>query len=241
MASVDILEAIKIDLKKAGNAKRAQHSLSFFKTGPGEYGEGDKFLGVTMPAIRVVVRKYWDNISVAQVSKLLSSIWHEERMAGLLILIEKFGRATAPEKAKIYHLYLKNIKGSINNWDLVDLTAPRIVGMYLIDKSRLPLYKLAVSKNLWERRVAILSTFCYIYSSDGSDALKISALLLKDRHDLIHKAVGWMLREVGKRCDTRKLEDFLAKHAPEMPRTMLRYAIEKLPLARRKYWLNFKL
>lgn len=228
---------ISQSLHVLANPTKAVVLQRFFKTGIGEYGEGDKFLGITVPEIRKVVKKYWDSMTLGDAVILLKSPWHEERLAALLVLVGKFKTGSQNEKKKVYTTYLKSVKRFVNNWDLVDLTAPRIVGAYLVDKPRTPLYQLAQSKNLWERRVAILSTFQYVYQGDSDDTIKIAKILLNDKHDLIHKAVGWMLREVGKRCSIKTLEDFLKSHASKMPRTMLRYSIEKLPLKRRKFWL----
>ena len=221
------------------NPTRAKLSLRFFKTGPGQYGEGDKFLGLTMPETRSVVEKYWEDLSFADTEKLLHSPWHEERMVALLILVKKFEEGSKADKTRVYNIFLKNIR-YINNWDLVDVTVPRVVGVYLLDKSRKILYQLAKSKNLWERRIAILATFAFIYNGQSADTIKIAKILLKDKHDLIHKAVGWMLREVGKRCSVKILEDFLRGNVAKMPRTMLRYSIEKMPLKRRKHWMTRK-
>lgn len=237
---MDSLALIKKELRKLGNPAKARLCLRFFKTGPGEYGEGDKFLGVTMPQIRKIVKKYWARTNLREVEKLLHSSWHEQRMAAILILTEKFRRADMGGRGKIYRLYLRNIKKYINNWDLVDVSSQHIVGAYLNNRSRTPLYKLARSKNLWERRVAILSTFWYNCQGESADTFKVAEILLADNQDLIHKAVGWMLREVGKRCSLDLLEAWLKYHAKQMSRTMLRYAIEKFPEGRRLYWLNIK-
>jgi len=238
-----ILSNLLVDIKKLKNPSKAKILERFFKTGKGEYGEGDKFLGIVVPEQRKLVKKYWREISLFEIKKILQSQFHEERLVALLFLVKKFEAEnekdplTSSGQAKIFNLYLKNTK-FINNWDLVDLTAPNIVGEYLKDKDRKILYKLAKSKNLWERRIAILSTFQFIKNQDSKDALKISEILLKDKHDLIHKAVGWMLREVGKRCSEKKLEYFLQKYYQKMPRTMLRYSIEKFPEKKRQIYLK---
>ncbi|OGH88198.1 MAG: DNA alkylation repair protein [Candidatus Magasanikbacteria bacterium RIFOXYC2_FULL_42_28] len=234
-----MLNKIKKEIRSLANPTRAKLSLRFFKTGPGQYGEGDKFLGLTMPETRSVVEKYWEDLSFADTEKLLHSPWHEERMVALLILVKKFEEGSKADKTRVYNIFLKNIR-YINNWDLVDVTVPRVVGVYLLDKSRKILYQLAKSKNLWERRIAILATFAFIYNGQSADTIKIAKILLKDKHDLIHKAVGWMLREVGKRCSVKILEDFLRGNVAKMPRTMLRYSIEKMPLKRRKHWMTRK-
>lgn len=214
---------LRTEIKKLANPIRAKHSLRFFKTDPGEYGEGDKFLGLTVPQCRSLVRKYKD-LSLPDTVELLHSSYHEERLIALLILVHNYPK----NPQQTYNLYLKSTK-YINNWDLVDLSAPNIIGRYLSDKPIDILFKLAKSKSLWERRIAILATFAFIYKGDPKPALKISEMLLKDKEDLIHKAVGWMLREVGKRCSQKYLTDFLDQHYRVMPRTTLRYAIERFP------------
>ncbi|MDD5032862.1 MAG: DNA alkylation repair protein [Candidatus Pacebacteria bacterium] len=230
---------LKKELRKLQNPKQEENLSRFFKTGKGEYGEGDKFLGIKVPAQRKVAKKY-TGLSFGEISRLLKSKIHEERLVGLLILVAQYKKSPVEpkEKEKIFRFYLKNTKG-INNWDLVDLSAPNIVGGWLFDKpsKRAILYKLARSKNLWERRIAVLATAMFIKNSDFNDILKISEILLNDRHDLIHKAVGWMLREVGKR-DKKILEKFLNKHALKMPRVMLRYSIEKFGERERKIYLR---
>jgi len=203
--------------------KRAKTSAWFFKTGPGQYGEGDIFLGLTVPQSRVLARKY-KNLPLSQIQTLLKSKFHEERLIALLILVHQF----ANNPKAIYDFYLNNTK-YINNWDLVDLTAPKIVGEFIMDHPSDILFKLVKSDNLWERRIAILSTFAFIYKGRPEPTLQISKLLLSDKHDLIHKAVGWMLREVGKRCSQKTLTDFLDLNLNLLPRTTLRYAIERLP------------
>jgi len=220
------LNSIKKDLQAESDPLKKKGLSRFFKTGKGEYGEGDIFLGVTVPKIRRVAKKYKD-VSLDEIRTLLRSLIHEERLTALLILVENFRKADETEKTEIFNLYLKNTK-YINNWDLVDLSASRIVGEYLKDKPVDILYTLAKSKSLWERRIAIISTFQFIWEGRFAETLKISKILLTDRHDLIHKAVGWMLREVGKRSFKTE-EGFLKKHYKKMPRTMLRYSIEKFP------------
>jgi 3-methyladenine DNA glycosylase AlkD len=222
-------------LRALANPAVASHSARFFKTGPGEYGEGDRFLGITVPVIREEVREFFGT-PLPEVVKLLKSPVHEERLLALLLFVKKYEKGEGGLKKKICTLYLRNTR-YINNWDLIDLTAEKIVGPFLADGKRRPLYHLAKSKSLWERRIAILSTFHFIKNHEFSDTLKISRMLLTDEHDLIHKAVGWMLREVGKR-DTSTLESFLRRHYQAMPRTMLRYAIERFPEAKRKKYLN---
>lgn len=231
------LAQIKQELKSKADNPLGKKYARFFKTGKGEYGEGDIFIGLRVPILHQTAKKYL-NLSLIQVEKLLQSKIHEFRLTALLILTYKFPKAEEKEKKQIYSLYLKNTK-YINNWDLVDLSAPKIVGAYLLDKieKRKILYKLAKSKSLWEQRISILSTFTFIREKDFTDALKISKILLHHPHDLIHKAVGWMLREVGKR-NQKTEEKFLKKHYQTMPRTMLRYAIEKFSDKKRKLYLK---
>lgn len=229
---------VKKELNRLANPKKAEFLKRFFKTGKGEYAEGDKFLGITVPQLRRIAKQYTD-LSLSEVKKLIVSPYHELRLTGLLILVYRFSKAPAEDKEKIYKLYL-NSTDKINSWDLVDVTAPKIIGKYLHDKNRKILYKLAKSKLLWERRIAIVSCFSFIQANDLDDAIKISKLLLSDKHDLIHKAVGWMLREVGKR-DVAALRSFLHEHATIMPRTALRYAIERFSKEERSRWLNLRL
>ena len=228
---------IQAILKKLASKDKAQILRRFFKTGPGQYGEGDLFHGITVPVLRKLTKEY-DGIPLDEVLKLLTSGMHEERMLALLMIVRAFTRGDNILKKKIYKLYLQNTQ-YINNWDLVDLTAPHIVGTYLADKNRKPLYILARSRDLWQRRIAILSTFTFIRQNDFDDTLEISAMLLGDEHDLIHKAVGWMLREIGKRNLVVE-EQFLQRHYKKMPRTMLRYAIERFPEGKRKKYLQGK-
>jgi len=228
------LSAVRKALRKYANKEKAKVLLRFFKTGPGEYGEGDLFLGVSTPFIRKVLKEYQD-LSLSDVTKLLRSKIHEERLLALLILVYQFNKADARLKKKIFRIYLVNSQ-FINNWDLVDLSAPQIVGGFLIDKDRKMLYKLAKSPLLWERRIAILATFSFIRTSDFVDVLAITKYLLCDKEDLIHKTCGWMLREVGKR-NLQLEENFLRKYCKVMPRTMLRYALEKFPEEKRKLFL----
>lgn len=222
-------------MKKLADPKRAKILSRFFKTGKGQYGEGDIFLGIAVPEQRKLAKKYFD-ISLDEIQKLLSSKIHEYRLTSLFILVDKYKKADEQGKKKTFDFYLKNTK-NINNWDLVDLSAPNIAGDYLLGKDKSSLYKLAKSKNIWERRIAILSTFTFIRNNQFNDALKISEILLKDEHDLIHKAVGWMLRELGKRNQEIE-EKFLRKYYKKMPRTMLRYAIERLPNNLKKEFLR---
>jgi len=228
-------ETIRKKLQKLSNKKKAKILQGFFKTGPGEYGEGDIFLGITVPVLRKVSKEH-AGMPLSETVQLLKSSIHEERLLSLFMLVYAFVKGEAAVRKKIFSLYLRNSK-YINNWDLVDLTAPNIVGAYLLDKSRKPLYALAQSDNVWKRRIAILATFQFIKQQDFDDALRIARILLRDEHDLIHKAVGWMLREVGKRSQPVE-EQFLKQHYKKMPRTMLRYAIERFPEERRKQYLK---
>ena len=227
--------AISKRLQKMGDKEDAQFLQRFFKTGPGQYGEGDIFLGIRVPAVRKLTKEYKD-ISLKEASTLLKSPYHEIRLFALIILVNTFDRGDEISQKKIYDLYLSNTR-YINNWDLVDISAPKIVGVYLLNKKKEPLYQLAKSKSLWERRIAMLSTFCFIRNDQFADALKLAEILLRDQEDLIHKATGWMLREVGKR-NTDIAENFLKTHCRIMPRTMLRYAIERLSPAKRKMYLD---
>ncbi|MGH9419867.1 MAG: DNA alkylation repair protein [Thermoanaerobaculia bacterium] len=220
-------------LRDSADAVIAEHHLRFFKCGPGQYGEGDAFLGIMVPTLRKLSRELTP-IPVAEAAKLLQSRWHEARILALMILVRKYEHGDDAMRDDIYRVYLVNTN-RINNWDLVDVSAPAIAGAHLLDRDRAPLYALANSKSLWERRIAIISTQYFIKQSEFVDTLQIAEILLDDKHDLIHKATGWMLREVAKR-DQAVLERFLRKHAHRMPRTMLRYAIERFPEElRRKY------
>jgi 3-methyladenine DNA glycosylase AlkD len=237
LQTVTALE-IQARLAKLASQDKAKNLQRFFKTGPGQYGEGDIFHGITVPVLRQLVKEY-EGIELTEVVKLLKSGMHEERLLALLMFVRAFTKSDDARKKKIYGLYLKNTR-YINNWDLVDLSAPQIVGAYLTDKSREPLYVFARSRDLWQRRIAVLSTFTFIRFNDFNDSLEISKILLDDKHDLIHKAVGWMLREIGKR-DLVVEEQFLLRHYKKMPRTMLRYAIERFPEGKRKKYLQGKL
>ncbi len=210
----------------------------FFKTGKGEYGEGDVFAGLKVPTQRKLAREFRD-LTFADLKLLLASPVHEERLISLFILIDKFAKSTEKEQQVIFKFYIKNRKG-VNNWDLVDLSAPKIMGKHLLEKDKSILFKFALSKNLWERRIAILSTYEFIRNENFDTTLKMAEILLEDDHDLIHKAVGWMLREIGKR-NLMVEENFLKIHYKKMPRTMLRYAIEKFPETKRKKYLQGKI
>jgi 3-methyladenine DNA glycosylase AlkD len=229
------ISQLKIDLEQLADPIRKEKLQQYFKTEKGGYGEGDIFLGLTVGEQRKISKKY-RNIELSDVETLLQSKIHEHRLVALLILVEKFRNANESLKEKIVELYLRNTNW-INNWDLVDVSAPKILGVYLQNKPRNILYDLAESEDLWEKRISILSTFTFIRNNDFDDTLKISKILLHDKHDLIHKAVGWMLREVGKK-DQEIEESFLKNHYKVMPRTMLRYAIEKFDKEKRNFYLK---
>ena len=231
-----MIENLRKDLRKYSRPDKVPTLQNFFKTEKGQYGEGDVFLGITVPDSRKIAIKYHD-ISMNSVLKLLNSKIHEERLVSLLILVQKYNEGTESEKKKIVKFYIDNAK-KVNSWDLVDLSSHYILGDSLKNsKDRKVLYNLARSKNLWEKRISIIATFAFIKNNDLDDTLRISEILLKDDHDLIHKAVGWMLREVGKK-NLVKEETFLKKTYKKMPRTMLRYAIEKFPEPKRKHYLK---
>ncbi len=227
--------SVRSALRKKASPSKAKSSQRFFKTGPGEYGEGDRFIGVTAPEIWAIAKTF-QMLSARDIQALLNSAIHEERLAALLILVLQYRSADAKGQRAVYQLLMKNLRRT-NNWDLVDSSAHQILGEHLVDKNRHVLTRLAYSKNLWERRFAIVSTFAFIRKGDPQWTYRISDILLKDPEDLIHKAVGWMLREAGKRCSTPELERYLAKRADVMPRTMLRYAIERFPQAKRRGYL----
>ncbi len=229
------LKEIRTKIKNLGNKEVAIISQRFFKTGPGQYGEGDIFIGIRVPVLRSLAKEFQD-IDLKEVKQLLESSIHEERLLALLILIKQFPKGNDEIKNNIYDLYLSKTK-YINNWDLVDCSAEHIVGKHLQNRNRKPLYQLARSASMWERRISILATFCFIKQQMFEETLKISKLLLKDREDLIHKAVGWMLREIGKRDIDTEME-FLNQYCKVMPRTMLRYAIEKFPENERQRYLR---
>ncbi len=223
-------------LKRKATPERAANSEWFFKTEKGQYGYGDQFLGVTVPEQRKIARIY-RTMPLAEVVKLLASPWHECRLTALIIMTEQFKRSGMVEREQIYSAYMAHRK-QVNNWDLVDTSAHKIVGAWLLDKPRDPLYVLAESKVLWDRRIAIIATFAFINRGDPSDAIALCEKLLQDSEDLMHKAVGWTLREVGKRCDRSLLETFLHEHTATMPRTTLRYAIEHFDTETRQKYLK---
>jgi 3-methyladenine DNA glycosylase AlkD len=229
-----ILPQIRRLLRATAGARDALFLQRFFKTGPGQYGEGDRFLGVRVPAIRRLTR-YCDDLTLVELTSLLHSPYHEERLLALLALVRRFARGGPDQRRRVFELYLRETR-FINNWDLVDLSAPHVVGIWLLTQDRSVLDELAASKDIWRRRIAVLATLAFIRQGQFQDTLRLCRRLLPDRHDLMHKACGWMLREVGKR-DVGSLRAFLRDNAERMPRTMLRYAIERLPEKERKRWL----
>lgn len=227
---------VQEDLQKLASPEKALFVARYFKTGKGEYGEGDVFLGITVPAQRVIAKKYKD-LSLLEIEKLLHSPIHEHRLTALMILYGRFPKATESEQKEIYNFYLRNTKW-INNWDLIDTSAREIVGGWLVTqpKETKILFTLAKSKSLWERRIAIIAAWAFSRKKDFTYTFAVAEILLHDTHDLIHKAVGWMLREVGK-MDQKAEEEFLQKHYKTMPRTMLRYAIERFSPSKRRYYM----
>lgn len=240
------VDSLRKALRRYASRQKAQVLQRFFKTGPGEYAHGDIFCGVAVPHIRKIAREFVGDgndlvgdgrdLFLITAARLLKSAVHEERLLALLILIGAYRCASVRGKAAIYRLYLKHTK-YINNWDLVDVTAKHIVGVHLFDKDRTPLYRLAVSASLWERRIALLATFYFIERRQFDDTLKIVEMYLCDPHDLIHKACGWMLREIYKR-DSALAQRFIRKKCALMPRVMLRYAIERFPDTKRVAYLK---
>ncbi len=232
------MTSLKQEIALLANPEKARILQGFFKTGKGQYGESDIFLGISVPKQRKVAKKFKE-IKLQKLTPFMQSKIHEKRLVALLILVQKFEKGNKAEKEKIYKFYFDNMQG-VNNWDLVDLTAPKIVGAWLLDKDRKFLFKLAKSNDLWEKRISIIATFAFIKEKDFEDSLAIAEILLQDKHDLIHKAVGWMLREIGKK-DLATEERFLKKHYKEMPRTMLRYAIERFEEEKRLNYLKGKI
>lgn len=236
------LNNLRQELREQADPAKAAFFPRFFKTGPGEYGEGDKFMGVTVPKVRLVAKKYAD-LELVQLEKLIASAWHEERLTALLIMVYQWRspQVTDEKRRQLYDFYLANTI-HINNWDLVDASAPTIVGEWLLNDSNRQdvLDDLAVSPSLWERRIAMLATFAFIKEGRPEPVLLVADMLIDDKHDLIQKAVGWMLRELGKRVDSLLLTDYLDRHAATMPRTTLRYAIEKLTPAQKAHYMGLK-
>jgi 3-methyladenine DNA glycosylase AlkD len=232
------LSVLKKLIRANHNAEHAKTMQWFFKTGKGEYGEGDVFLGLKLPVQRKIARQFID-LDLTDLQKLLDSKIHEDRLIALLIIVGRYEKSDEKDKERIFKFYIKNSK-KVNNWDLVDLSAHKIIGAHLLERENEALFKFAGSKNLWERRISIISTYTFIKNNKFDTTLKISDILLNDEQDLIHKAVGWMLREIGKR-DMKKLENFLKQRYNRMPRTMLRYAIEKFPEVKRQRYLKGKI
>jgi 3-methyladenine DNA glycosylase AlkD len=227
---------IKKEIHAKASSQRAEVSARFFKTKPGEYGAGDIFIGLTVPGCRLIAKKYSD-LSLSEIEKLLASKIHEERLIALLILVAQYQSESQVNKTKIFKFYLSHTQ-CINNWDLVDVSADKIIGDYLYNKPLSTLKRLASSKNLWEKRIAIIATFNFIKKGQAQATYTLVSILMNDQHDLIHKACGWMLREAGKRVSSTDLKTFLKKHLMVMPRTMLRYAIEHFPETERRKFLT---
>jgi len=233
--SFNSIKELREHLKSISDKKRAEHSQGFFKTGKGEYAEGDVFMGIRVPELRELVKKC-KTFVIEDILELLKSKLHEERLLALFLLVDRFKKGDEKMKERIYRLYLANT-ACVNNWDLVDSSAHLIVGAFLENKDRKILYQLAKSKSMWERRIAVIATFYFIRKNEFEDTFKICAQLIGDKEDLIHKATGWMLREAGKR-DQAAEEGFLVKHYKKMPRTMLRYAIERFGEGKRIGYLQ---
>ena len=232
------LSDLRKKMYRLSSDKIAKTMQWFFKTGKGQYGEGDIFIGLKVPTQRLLAKEFKD-MEFNDLKMMLSSKIHEERLIALFILVDRYQKADENEKEKIFKFYLKYRRG-VNNWDLVDLSAPKIMGKHLLEKDKSILFDFAISKNIWERRIAVLSTQEFIRNNKFDSTLKIAEILLKDEQDLIHKAVGWMLREIGK-IDLATEELFLKQYYKKMPRTMLRYAIEKFPESKRKKYLQNKI
>lgn len=226
------------ELKTKSNQSDAIFLQRFFKTRPGEYGEGDRFLGIRVPITREIAKQYIKDLEIVGLTELLQNKWHEVRLAALIIMQAQFKKASQDKQQDLYELYSNNIGKGINNWDLVDVSCPNIVGAYLYDKNRFPLYELAEGE-LWHKRVSIISTFYYLKCGEPGDTYNLAEKLVYEKHDLLQKAVGWSLREMGK-LDNQLLEKFLTTFAATMPRTALRYSIEKLPPAQKNYFMNLK-
>lgn len=233
--TISVAKSIEIDLVHLANPAFAKLLQRFFKTGPGEYGEGDRFLGIKVPIARSVVKKYQRESTIDDAVALLTSKWHECRFAGVVLLVYQYKTGTDADKAIIYREFIKH--PGLNNWDLIDFSTPRIVGVHLLQRSIAPLKSLATSKSLWKRRIAIVATLWFIREGRLDPTYELCETFMHEKHDLMHKACGWALREAGKK-DRKRLEAFLDKHIRIMPRTMLRYAIEQFPETRRKYYLK---
>lgn len=228
---------ILAELQGVASAEKRAVMMRFFKTAPGEYGEGDEFLGIPVPLVRSIAKGFSSKADMETIGRLIISPWHEVRLCALLLLIERL-KKRPEEHDNIYQFYLKN-SCFVNNWDLVDLSAPQIVGQYLLGRPRQMLYDLAADALLWNRRIAVVSTLTFIRHRDFTDTLKLVELLMSDKESLMHKAMGWMLREIGKR-DERTLTSFLDKRAAYLPRTALRYSLERLSDEQRKHYMSMK-
>lgn len=233
--NVYLLEQSLLAFKDDNKAKQLQR---FFKTGKGDYGEGDKFLGITMPQIRLIVNKYYKDIAINDLKNLLGSKWHEIRMAALLVMVKQYNKANEKSQNELYMLYVEQIGKAINNWDLIDVTCPHIIGAHEY-KNITNLYEKLLKGGLWHKRVAIISTFYMLKRGQTKPTYDLACKLVYQEHDLLHKAVGWSMRELGK-VDLALLLKFLDKYAATMPRTALRYAIEKLPNYQKHYYMNLK-
>lgn len=235
-----VIEHIQSELQSKSSPEKAKASSWFFKTGKGQYGEGDKFIGVTLPEQRTIAKKYYKEITPEEIAVLLNSAIHEYRLTALIMMVYKFERENEEKvRGKIYSYYLKNID-RVNNWDLVDTSAHKIIGAFLDGKDKSLLRIFARSNNMWHRRIAVISTFHAIGKGDATDALRIAEMLVHDPEDIVQKAVGWMLREVGKRVSVKEEKEFLDVYASNMPRVMLRYAIEHFDKPTRGKYLSMK-
>jgi 3-methyladenine DNA glycosylase AlkD len=230
------MQNLKQSILQLASPERAIIATRFFKTGKGQYGEGDIFIGVSNPQVQAVVKEFYKNVQMAEIQELINDTVHELRFVGLLVLVVKFPKSSPTQQQEIVDFYLKNVR-QINNWDLVDCSAYKILGKFLLHKDRQILYDLAESGHLWSERVAVVSTFEFIRNGQFTDIFRLSEKFLTHPHDLMHKACGWMLREVGKR-DELALEEFLEENLTKMPRTMLRYAIEKMVQKKRLGYLS---
>lgn len=231
-------EQLLDELKKLQNVESGIFLQRFFKTGPGEYGEGDMFLGLRVPQTRQIVKKYVKELSITDLEFLLSSKWHEARLAAVIAMRAQFEKTDAAKQKELYELYVEQIGKGINNWDIIDISCPGIVGAYLLKKDRDPLYDLA-KKDLWHKRVSIISTFYFLKYDTPIETYKLAEVLVYEKHDLLQKAVGWSLREMGKK-DGQLLRQFLDKYAATMPRTALRYSLERLPQKEKEYYMTLK-
>jgi len=234
---MDTKKKVLEDIKNASDKKLAEHHQRFFKTGKGEYGEGDLFLGLKVPTIRAITKKYYEQISLDEIEELLQDPYHEVRVAALFLMILQYEKGSEKIKSEILNVYLSNAN-QINNWDLVDLSAPKIIGHWAYENKKSDIiYQLADKKHLWSNRIAVVASYYFIKKGDFSIILDLSEKFLMHEHDLMRKAVGWMLREMGK-VDILPLYNFLDKHYKSMPRTMLRYSLEKLPKDKKEYYMN---